>query len=201
MRRVFSNWLPLLLIVGATACASRSAAPPEPGTVRGFAPDLRGRRVLLLPVQQNLGVPGDPDAELAFGLRDRGSGVTWVLPAEVEAVLARSPAVQASTRGLQVGQFLMAEVDRVGDPLYGELRRMSSLVNADAVLLPVQSALAAQPGADPKVRIWTALIEVRTGYVMWFSVLEGESFPRGDPRALASAVDELSRTLLWYVQG
>jgi hypothetical protein len=188
----------LALWGAAAACGSRSAPPPEPGTVRGFAPDLRGRRVLLLPVQQNLGVPGDPDAEMAFGLQARGAGVEWVLPAEVDAVLARSPSVQARTRGLPVGAFTVAEVERVGDPLYGELRRMASLVSADAVLLPVQAAVALEPDAQPRVRLWTALIEVRTGRVMWFSVLEGESVPRGDPRGLASAVDELARTLLWY---
>ena len=188
----------LVLLGAAAACGSRTASPPEPGTVQGFAPDLRGRRVMVLPVQQNLGVPGNPDAELAFGLRERGSAVDWVLPAEVEEVLARSPAIQANTRGLQVGQFLAAEVERVGDPLYGQLRRLASLVNANAVLLPVQAALAAVPGADPTVRLWTALIDVRSGRVMWFAILEGDSFPRADPRGLASAVDELARTLIWY---
>jgi hypothetical protein len=164
----------------------------------GFAPDLRGRRVMLLPVQQNLGVPGDLDAELAFGLQGRGIGVDWVLAAEVDEILARSPGVQARTRGLQVGMFTVAEVERVGDPLYGELRRLAALVNADVVVLPVQAAMAAVVGADPTVRVWTALIEVRSGRVMWFSVLEGQAFPRGDPRGLASAVDEVARTLLWY---
>jgi hypothetical protein len=153
---------------------------------------------MLLPVQQNLGVPGDPDAELAFGLQARVAGIGWVLPAEVEEILARSPAVQARTRGLQVGSFIAAEVERVGDPLYGELRRLASLVDADVVLLPVQSALVAVPGGEPSVRFWTALIDVRSGRVLWFSVLDGEPFPRGDPRGLASAVDALARTLLWY---
>jgi hypothetical protein len=157
--------------------------------------------VLLLPVQQNLGVPGDPDAELAFGLQNRASGIEWVLPAEVDEVLARSPAIQARARGLPVGTFTVAEVERVGDPLYGELRRLASVVAADAIVLPVQATLEAVPGADPRVRFWTALIEVRTGRVMWFTVLEGEAFPRGDPRALASAVEEVARSLLWYGGG
>ena len=187
-----------LLMCGLAASCARSAPPPEPGTVRGFAPDLRGRRVLLLPVQQNVGVPGDPDAELAYGLRERGSGVEWVLPSEVDEMLARSPTVQARTRGLPVGTFTVAEVERVGDPLYGELRRMASLVAADIVLLPVQVAVQAALGGEPPIRFWTALIEVRTGQVMWFAILEGEGFPRGDPRALASAVEEVARTLLWY---
>lgn len=196
--------------MGAHACAAILVAlvlsacggnrpPPGPGTSLGTPPDLRGRRVLVLPVQQVLGVSGDPDAELAFGLRDRTQAVTWVLPHEVEEILARSPAINASTRGLPVGLFLRAEVRRIGDPLFGELRRMAALVNADAVLLPVQAALAADVGEDPTIRWSVALIEVRTGRVPWFGVVEGGAFPAGDPRGLASSVDRLARTLLWYV--
>jgi len=39
--------------------------------MRGVPPDLRGRRVLLLPVQHVLGVRGDADTELVFTLEDR----------------------------------------------------------------------------------------------------------------------------------
>ncbi|MEQ1854995.1 MAG: hypothetical protein ABL963_00915 [Longimicrobiales bacterium] len=187
-----------LVALVLAACGPRTAPPPEPGSTRGVSPDLRGVRVLLLPVQQNLAVPGDPDAELAYGLRQRGQGVLWVSAAEVEEVLARSPAMQARTRGLPVGVFLQAEVDRIGDPLYGELRRTASLVDASAVFLPVQASLEAAPGEDPRVRFVSTLIDVRTGRIMWFGVLEGGAFPASDPRGLASAVDEVARTLIWY---
>jgi hypothetical protein len=155
-------------------------------------------RVLLLPVQENLAVSGDADAELAYGLRERGSGISWISAADVEERLARSPAVQARTRGLPVGVFLQAEVNRIGDPLYGDLRRTAALVDAEAVLVPVQASLQAAPGEDPRVRFVTALIDVRSGRVLWFGVLEGGPFPAGDPRGLASAVDEVARTLIWY---
>jgi hypothetical protein len=190
--------LALAGMLSLAACA-RTAPPPEPGTIRGIAPDLRGTRVVLLPVQQNLGVRGDLDAELAYGLRDRGRDVAWIASSEVEEVLARSPALQTRTRGLPVGAFVQAEVERIGDPLYGELRRIAALVNAQAIVLPVQATMAvAAPGEDPRVRLWTALVDVRSGRVPWFAVLEGDAFPSGDPRALASAVDEVARSLLWY---
>jgi hypothetical protein len=195
-RRAGPLWVAAALALGA--CGTRSAAPPEPGTIRGVAPDLRGIRVLLLPVQQNLGVRGDLDAELSNALRERGRDVAWIAASELEARLARSPAMQARTRGLPVGIFVQAEVQRVGDPLYGELRRIAALVNAEAVVLPVQATLEVTPGEDPKIRLWTALIDVRSGRVPWFAVLEGGAFPQGDPRALASAVEEVSRSLLWY---
>ena len=76
---------------------------------------------------------------------------------------------------------------------------MSALVDADAVLLPVQAALTTDVGEDPRVNWSVALIEVTTGRVHWFGIVEGGAFPEGDPRALASSVERLARTLLWYV--
>jgi hypothetical protein len=153
---------------------------------------------MVLPVQQNLGVRGDLDAEFAFGLGERNVSVEWIFPPEIQTVLTRSPGIRANLRGLPVGQFLTVEVQRVGDPLYGELRRLASLVDADAALVPVQAALVEEPDVDSTVRFWTALIEVRTGRVLWFSILDGAPTTAADPHGLASAVEEVTRTMLWY---
>lgn len=180
----------------SAACGPRTQPPPEPGTTTGWPPDLRGRRVLLLPVQHVAGIRGDADAELAFALTGRGESVLWILPPEIDAALERSPGVQASARGLPVGMFTAAEVERVGDPLYGQLRRMSALVDAEAVLLPVVASLEAGDTSAAAVRITSAVIEPRSGRVLWFGVLEGGAFAPADPRGLASAAETLARTLL-----
>lgn len=152
------------ILVALVLCACGGGTPPPgPGTSVGSPPDLRGTRVLVSPTQQVLGVSGDPDAELAFGLRDRTRALTWVLPYQLDEVLARSPGISASPRGLPVRQFLQAEVCRSGDPLYGELRRMAALVDADPVLSPVQAALSSNVDEDPRVNWSVALIEVSTG--------------------------------------
>jgi len=197
-RMMYGRAVALGLVAVIAACGPKVREAPGPGTTSGIAPDLRGRRVMVLPVQQNLGVRGDPDAELAFGLGERSAGVDWVLPAEVQERLARAPGVPTNLRGLPVSPFLQAEVQRVGDPLYGDLRRLAALVNAEAALLPIQVALESEAGADPTVVFWTALIEIRSGRVLWFSVLEGDPAPAGDPRGLASAAEAVTRTMLWY---
>jgi hypothetical protein len=199
------SWGPvwaLAFSLALVACGGQKTAPPPgPGTSQGVPPDLRGVRVLVLPVQQVVGVAGDIDAELAFGLSARASDVSWILPAEIERMLERSPSIDARARGLPVGKFLAAEVRRVGDPLFGQLRRMSALVDAEAILIPVRAVWAAEPGAQPTVQLAVALLEPRTGRVRWFGIVAGEAFPAGDLRGLTSAVDVLARTLLWYEGG
>ena len=98
-----------VLLAGAVTAISGGcggkAQAPVPGTSQGSPPDLRGSRVMVLPVQRVVGVEGDANAELAFGLRGRGAGVTWILPPRLDEVLERSPGLDTRTRGLAVGGF------------------------------------------------------------------------------------------------
>lgn len=153
---------------------------------------------MVLPVQENRGVPGDPDAELAFGIKEHGAGVDWVFPPELERALSRSPGLQTSAHGLPVAMFEEAEVRRVGDPLYGQLRRLAALVDAQVAFVPVRATLETDSTGARAVRLSAALIQVRTGRVLWFGVAQGDAGAAEDPRALASTVDRLARTLLWY---
>ena len=193
-----------LAVAVVTACGGNTAPPPQPGQMRGSPPNLTGRRVILLPVQRVSDVVGDIDAELAFTLRDRGREIEWIGEDDVEEVLARSPGANVRTRGLPVGDFLVAEVRRIGDPLYGQLRRMAALVDAEAVLIPIAATFEPNQlvvNAQPRVRLTMTLIEPRSGRVVWFGVEEGGDFPRQDPRALASAVERVARTLFGHVGG
>ena len=191
----------MLLALGAAACGG-SAPPPEPGQGMGVPPDLRGRRVVLLPVQRNLGVQGDLDAEIRFAFTDRGREVEWVFEDEVQQALDRAPTLDASTRGLPVSIFGQAAVQRVGDPLYGQLRRISALGEGEVILIPIQASFepnAAVVNSLPRVRFTATLIEPRTGRVLWYGIEEGLDLPQSDPRALASAVENLARTIFWYM--
>ena len=153
---------------------------------------------MVLPNQQVAGVMGDVDAEVAFALRHRGNGITWIFPPRLQEALDRSPGLGGRIRGLPVGVFDAAEVHRVGDPLYGDLRRVAALVDAEVALVPVRAwSHSSQEG--PRVRISSALIHVRTGRVSWFGVVEGDAAEGSDPAGLASAAEALARALLWYV--
>jgi hypothetical protein len=156
---------------------------------------------MVFPVQIRGDVPGDASPEIEFALRTRGDEVDWVFSDELEEAVARAPAMETRVRGLPVGLFLGGEVQRVGDPLYGQLRRMGALTNSEIALIPV----AVRAGTDRAdggsvVELVVTILNVRDGRVTWFGVVAGRPGSLADFGTLASAVEEFAETLLWYVQ-
>ncbi len=190
----------LLAAVMAVGCGGTAQAPSA-GQFEGFIPDLRGRRVMVFPVQLRAGVTADVDPEIAFALRTGSADVDWIFWEELEAIVARSPSVDTAVRGLPVSIFLSAQVQTVGDPLFGQLRRLGALTNADIAIIPVAVGTGAQ-GMDGAlvIEIATTIVNIRNGQVLWFGIVAGRPGPEADFGLIASAVEELAETLLWYVR-
>jgi hypothetical protein len=152
---------------------------------------------MVMPVQASRGVAGDASAELVYALRARGQGVRWIMPDTLRAALARNPTLDVPLDALPVGVFLRAQVNRLGDPMFGYLRRLNALTGASVALIPVEvryrPATAERPGA---VELVAALVDAESGRVGWFGIVEGEPGEASSPRALASAADALARLLL-----
>lgn len=179
----------LLLIL---ACSSRQ--PPSADRPAPPAPNLSGRSVMLLPVQGGRGVPEGLDAELSFWLPERGLGVNWVLPDAIDEVVARSPTLGIHPRSLEVSVFHYAEVRNIGDPLFGDLRRLGALVDARYAILPVAAGYVTR-AEGVRVEIAAAIIDTLGGRVLWFGVVGGETGDRAAPALVASAAQALARTL------
>lgn len=186
-----------LALVGILSACAAARPAPTPGRVRGRIPDLLGAAVMVLPVQATRGVSGDATAEVVDALRGRGAGVRWLMPDTLRLALARNPSLDVPLDALPVGVFLRAEVNRLGDPMFGYLRRLAALTGARITLIPVEvrsrPATAEQPAADEVV---AAIVDAESGRVAWFGVVEGAPGDGGSPRALASAADALARMLL-----
>jgi hypothetical protein len=195
----------LLLLAGTLAACGGRSLPAAEDRARP-APDLTGRRVMVLPVQtgawRGVPVPGavlegaELDAELGFWLPERAPRVQWVLPPELDRALARSPGLGIDLRALAVGSFRRAEVRRIGDPLYGDLRRLNALVDARWALVPVAAAFVETPGADGRVEVAAALVDTVTGEVLWFGVAGGEAGRLADGAVIATAARALARALV-----
>ncbi len=186
------------LVAGAVmshmACAS--PAPPVAGEGTGPRPDLRGASVMVFPIQAIRGLPGMVDAELVFALTARGEEVDWMVPDELREIVRRSPGLDVPLEGLPVGVFLRTVVDRIGDPIYGVLRRLTALTDVTIAVIPVIARY--RPGPSPQdgaAEIAVAVLNARTGRVIWYGVIEGTRGPADDPAVVASVMDELAKVL------
>ncbi|MDT8367628.1 MAG: hypothetical protein RQ745_00350 [Longimicrobiales bacterium] len=186
----------LVVALAGSGCASTPAGPPAPGEARGAVPSLGGVEVLVLPVQRTRVDREAADRELAFALTTRGPAVTWIGPVEIERRVSQS-AMNLSLDRLPIDAFFQADVTRVGDPVYGILRRAASLTGALYAIIPLSLAPSPSSGpeAKPGLEVMATLIEIRTGTVFWIGTLSAEGDP-ADPATLARLMDELARTLL-----
>lgn len=184
----------------SAGCASGGTAPGA-GMNSGFVPDMRGVTVMLLPVQDTRGLPrqNSAESEVVFALTERSDEVDWVTPEALRATAERTPGLDFGLERLPVGVFMQREVQRIGDPLYGHLRRLGAVENSDIALIPVQVRFRPgsvdQPGA---IEIAATLIQARSGRVIWFGIVDGEASGPDDAAALARAANNLARTLLPY---
>lgn len=179
----------ILLLVNA---CSGAQAPPAPGYERGGLPDLGGATVMLLPVQVRVDVHADLDRELEYALRATEARIRWRMPDALGEVMSRNPAEDVPLHNLPVRAFQAGELERIGDPLFGYLYRLGVLSEADFALIPVEAR--PRPGEDgASVQLSVALVDVRTGWVRWFGVVEGAAGPLGDLAAAASVAESLAR--------
>jgi hypothetical protein len=187
----------VLLLLVLVGCSARTSAPPGAGYERGGIPELRGERVIVLPVQMRTAGHPDLDSELEFALREFGGSAEWVLPVTLRTALERSPGTGIRIDGLPVRVFLAGEVQRVGDPLFGDLYRLGALVDAPWALLPVEASVGSGTNEEGghSVMLSAALLDVRTGRVVWFGVVEGVPDAPGGLAGTASVAEALARRL------
>jgi hypothetical protein len=154
---------------------------------------------MVLPVQRTTGVRHEVDPEIEFVFSGRGSEVDWVFSGELDDALGRAPAVQTRVRGLPVSMFLQSEVNRVGDPLYGQLRRLAALVNSELVLVPVQLRYGpVNDEGEMGMELSATLIDVRSGRVFWYGVVGGKPGAADDFATVASTVEAFAAQVLWF---
>jgi hypothetical protein len=193
------------------ACAS-SPAPPAADTAQQAFPDIGGQNVMLLPVQHAVPAISPPaatdttramlalspeslralEAELAYWLPEHAARVRWVLPEQLERAVSRSAAIQVSVRDLPVRDFQRSRLEAIGDPLYGDLRKVAVLTDARLALLPIGAIWIPETGGSGRVHVAAALIDTMGGAVLWYGVASGAPGRPDDATAVASAARALA---------
>lgn len=193
LARIALGLLPAAIGLALVGCAARETptadSPPPP-------PNLSGQTVMILPVQPSRGgVPDGLDDEIAYWLGERSRAIRWVDVPTLDRTLERAPELGIHLRSLAVASFLHAEVKRIGDPLFGDLRRLSALVDARFAVLPIAAAYVPDDEGGGRIEIAAAIIETVGGRVHWFGVVAGESGAPDSPATRASAAQALGRAL------
>lgn len=130
------------------------------------------------------------DREVAFAVSE--AGLDWLLPEDLLRAGERSPGLEIRTTGLQVEAFLQREVKRIGEPLFGYLIRLSGLTGSTVALVPVAlQSDSVGPAGDVKWSVATAVIDARSGRVVWYGTVVGEAAPPGSPLGLVHAAQAL----------
>jgi hypothetical protein len=156
---------------------------------------------MVLPAQAGPGGPiaGEPvpglDREIAYWLGERAPRVKWVFPPAIDRALERSPSIEVDIHALPVSVFHQAQVQIIGDPLFGDLRRVGALVDARYALVPVAAAWVPNTTGSGRVEMNIALIDTVGGRVLWFGALAGEPGLVDSPATIASAAGALANLI------
>jgi hypothetical protein len=201
-----------IVVFMLAACAS-SPAPPAADTAQQPFPDIGGQRVMMLPVQQVVPAISPPatadttrpmlalsseslraiEAELAYWLPEQAPRVRWVLPDALERAVQGSAALDGITvRDLPVRDFQRSRLQSIGDPLYGDLRRVAVVTDARLALLPIGAVWIPETAGAGRVHLAAALIDTMGGRVLWYGVAASSPGERDDPAVAASAARALA---------
>jgi hypothetical protein len=186
-----------LFLMQLGACGG-SPPPPEAGEFTGSIPDLMGRTVMVLPAQVVDGVPEPVDPELEFALSEHGEGIEWIFPDQLRRQVERTPSLDMKVDDLPVGTFFRADIERIGDPLFGYIRRLSALTGAQVAVIPLQVRYRMATDLEPSaIEIRSTVLDAVSGRVFWTGVVAGEEGPADSPGTLASAADSFARHMAW----
>ncbi len=195
-------YLPLL--VAFAACGGRPQnAPPVPAATP--APVLSGQTVMIFPVQrgnvpvaqaesQHFTIATEKlDAELAYWLPQVATNVKWTLPNAIQRAITRSPSLAIDINNLAVNSFQQAQVKRIGDPLFGDLRKLAAVLDTRLAVIPIAAERIGATNDSARVQVATAVIDALSGNVVWFGIIESDADARGEEAGIASAAQAMAR--------
>jgi hypothetical protein len=203
-RRAAARRLPALacalLALAAAACGGNKPPPGQPTRAIAVAPmDLGGQRVLILPVQASAGLQftrEDVTAEFVSALRARDTRTQWIDPARLRRSLASSPNFAPDPAALPNDRYEVYGDRRIQGGLLDAVRRYMALTEARLVVIP-RSAVYMSPDSAPAfVRMSAAVVDARTGFVVWHGEADGEPAPADDRAGIVTAAEAMAARLV-----
>lgn len=191
----------VLLATAAAACGGKPKPPPgQVAPAVAVAPmDLGGQRVLILPVQASAGLQftrEDVTGEFVSALRARDTRTQWIDPARLRRSLATSPNFAPDPAALPNDRYEVHGERRIQGGLADAVRRYMALTEARLVVIPRSAVLVSPDSAPAFVRMSAAVVDARTGFVVWWGEADGRPAPAEDRALIVSAAEAMAARLV-----
>ena len=205
VRRAHARRLPalacaLMALGSFAACGGKKPPPGQVAPAVSVAPmDLGGQRVLILPVQSASGVPFNREIiteEILAAIHARDTRTQWIDPARLRRSLASSPNFAPDPAALPNDRYEVHGQRRIQGPLADALRRYMALTEARLVVVPRSAMLMTPDSGAAFVRLNAAVVDARTGFVVWFGEADGRPAAADDRALIASAAQALAVRLV-----
>jgi len=188
------------VLLTAAGCGGKK---PPPGTITpavAVAPmDLGGQRVLILPVQAATGLPFNREIvtdEIVAAIRARDTRTQWIDPARLRRSLAQSPNFAPDPAALPNDRYEAYGDRRIQGGLHDAVRRYMALTEARLVVIPRSATLITPDSGGAFVRLNAAVVDARTGFVVWWGEADGRPAEPGDRALITTAAVALAARLL-----
>jgi hypothetical protein len=161
--------------------------------------DLGGQRVLILPVQASAGLQFTREAvtdDFVAALRARDTRTQWIDPARLRRSLASSPNFAPDPAALPNDRYEVHGQRRIQGGLWDAVRRYMALTEARLVVVPRSAVLVSPDSAPAFVRMSAAVVDARTGFVVWHGEADGVPAPAGDRALVTSAAQAMAARMV-----
>jgi hypothetical protein len=190
----------LALALSAAGCGGKKPPPGGIAPATAVAPmDLGGQRVLILPVQSASGLPFNREIvtdEIVAAIRARDTRTQWIDPARLRRTLAGSPTFAPDPAALPNDRYEFHGERRIQGGLADAVRRYMALTEARIVVIPRSATLITPDSGAAFVRLNAAVVDARTGFVVWWGEADGVPAAPGDRALITSAAVALAARLL-----
>ncbi len=163
------------------------------------------------------------NSEVDFAISEEPMARAWTPPGDVVEQTGRNPMLDVDPEQLAYRAVLAADDDRpeLNEPLHGQLRKLTALLDARLVALPMRvwyvdadSAAVVSgeagdgedgddEGADDdsasgegRAVVQLAVVDTRAGRVLWRGIIGGDPAPVDSGAALGTLASNLVRTLV-----
>ncbi|HVH11587.1 MAG TPA: hypothetical protein VM759_00975, partial [Longimicrobium sp.] len=132
----------------------------------------------------------------ASAVAARDTRTQWVDPARLRRSLASSPNFAPDPAALPNDRYEVYGDRRIQGGLADAVRRYMALTEARLVVIPRSAVLVTSDSVPAFARLNVAVVDARTGYVVWYGEADGVPAPADDRTLITSAAAAMAARLV-----